>query len=132
MLSQRLPVRLLVVAGCLIGMAAVFACGTDPVAVDACRQIEYARCENANTCGIDLSVPTHPGDSPNLDVGACKRFYDDQCLHGMNISSDPGATKTQACVDAINDPNSGCDIVKAPENSAACSFLNPNADASTE
>ena len=125
-------VRFLVVTACFCGIAAAVACGTDPVGVDACRQIEYARCENANSCGIDLSVPTHAGDSPNLDVGACKRFYDTECLHGMNISDDPGSAKTQACVDAINDPNSGCGIVKAPETSPACSFLVPSADASTE
>ena len=126
------PARILLVAACFAGIAAAVACGTDPVGIDSCRQIEYARCENANTCGVDLSVPTHAGDSPSLDVGACKSFYKDQCLHGLNVTDDPGSVKTQACVDAINDPNSGCNVVKNPESSPACSFLVPGTDASTE
>jgi hypothetical protein len=115
-----------------LGLASAFACGTEPVGVDACRQIEGARCENAKSCGIDHSKPVHrrDGDNPDKqaqqDVGACKRFYDDACLHGLVTTEDPGAIKTQACVDAINNATD-CDIVKSPEKSPSCSFLLPPA-----
>lgn len=108
------------------------ACGTDPVGVDACRRIEGARCENAASCGIDLSQPAHRGDSANLDVGACKRFYDDQCLHGLVVTEDPGNLKVQACVDTLNDPATSCDVIVNPEHAPACSFLSPTADAAVE
>ncbi|MDB4939223.1 MAG: hypothetical protein JWP87_6195 [Labilithrix sp.] len=134
-----------VVSGVVVtfGIAGAFACGTEPVGVDACRQIETARCENAKSCGIDLSKPVHrrDGNSPEKqdqqDVGACKRFYDEECLHGLVTTVDPGAIKTQACVDAINNATD-CDIVKFPEKSPACDFLLPPAapataaDAATE
>ena len=41
---------------------------------------------------------------PRQDVGACKRYYDDACLHGLATTTDPGAVDVQACVDAINNP----------------------------
>ena len=110
----------------LLALACALACGTDPVGVDSCRKIEDARCENAMSCGIDLSKPVHRGDTPSLDVGACKRFYEDACLHGLVTTVDPGAVATQACVDAINNTQD-CDVVKAPEKSPACGFLLPPA-----
>jgi len=137
-MTSRLTVRVLVAAALALGLVGgVVACGKDPVGVDACRQIETARCENANSCGIDLSMPVHRGDSPALDVGACKRYYQDACLHGFVASEDPGSVKVQECVNVINDPNTSCDIVRAPEKSPACAFLIPVApapevDAATE
>lgn len=103
--------------------AIVAACGTDPVGVDSCRKIEHARCENAPSCGIDLSKPVHRGDSPERDVAACIRYYDDECLHGLAISADPGAIAVDACVAAINDGD--CSVVKKPESHPACAFLAP-------
>jgi hypothetical protein len=137
MTSRGLSVRLLVLTALAAGLAGAMACGADPVGVDACRQIESARCENANSCGIDLSKPVHRGDSLSLDVGACKRFYDTACLHGLVTSEDPGAVRVQECVDAINDPNTGCDVIRNPEKDTRCSFLippapAPEADAATE
>lgn len=106
-------------------LASALACGTDPVGVDSCRKIEDARCENAPSCGIDLSHPVHRGDTPSLDVTACKRFYEDACLHGLATTIDPGAVDVQACVDAINN-TSDCDIIKNPEKAPACGkFLIP-------
>ncbi len=73
----------------LFAMAAAFAysfwcssaagCGTDAVGVDECRDIEEARCEAAQFCDIVD------------DVDACKRFYRDQCLHGLANGEQPGA-----------------------------------------
>ncbi len=110
-------------------VVSVIACGTNPVGVESCRKIEHARCENAPGCGIDLSTPVHRGDTPELAVNACERFYDDACLHGLAAPTDPGAIAVQACVDAIN--NGDCTVVKNPETHPACAFLNPPAPAPT-
>ncbi|MDB4945278.1 MAG: hypothetical protein JWP97_4812 [Labilithrix sp.] len=131
-MSSRPAVLVLAALALALGGAATAACGTDPVGVDSCRKIESARCENAPSCGIDLTQPAHRGDSPNLDVGACKRFYDDQCLHGLVVSEDPGAVKVQACVDTLNDPATSCDVIVSPERSPSCAFLSPAADASAD
>lgn len=133
MLLRRLYVRAVIAAVVTLGLAGAFACGTDPVGVDACRKIEGARCENAKSCGIDLTkAPVHRRDAPTpdkqdqQDVGACKRYYEDACLHGLVTTVDPGAVATQACVDAIN-TTQDCDVVKSPEKSPACAFLLPPA-----
>ena len=78
-------------AGLPIGFA-VASCGTDAVGVEACRQIEDAHCAAAPRC------------KPGFDVEACKRFYRDQCLHGIENPLDGGAIADQtvnACVAAI-------------------------------
>lgn len=129
---RRVFVQAVIAAVLALGLAGAFACGTQPVGVDACRKIEGARCENAKSCGIDLSTPVHRRDSPTpagqdqQDVGACKRFYEDACLHGLVTTVDPGAVATQACVDAINGTQD-CDVVKSPEKTPACAFLLPPA-----
>jgi len=107
-------------------VAGAVACGTEPVGVESCKAIEHARCENAASCGIDLDRPVHRGDTPSQDVGACKRFYDTACLHGLAAPTDPGAIAVQACVDAIN-TTPDCEIVKAPEKHPSCAFLIPPA-----
>lgn len=129
---RRVYVQAVFAAVVTLGLAGAFACGTEPVGVDSCRKIEGARCENAKSCGIDLKTPVHRRDAPTpdgqdqQDVGACKRFYEDACLHGLVTTVDPGAVATQACVDAINNTQD-CDVVKAPEKSPACGFLLPPA-----
>ena len=55
----------------------------------------------------------------------------------MVTSESPDPAKVQECVNVINDPNTSCDVVIAPEKSPACSFLIPPApapevDAATE
>lgn len=105
----------------LLGLA----CGTEPVGVDACRRIEHVRCESAAACGIDLSMPVHRGDSPASDVNACKRYYDDACLHGLATTKEPGNVAVQACIDAII--TGSCDVVRTPESDPACAFLIPPA-----
>jgi hypothetical protein len=137
MTSRRLSVRVLLLAALALGLAGALACGADPVGVDACRQIEGARCENANSCGIDLSKPVHRGDSLSIDITACKRFYDDACLHGLVTTEDPGAAKVDECLSVLYDPNTSCDVIRNPEKDAKCAFLIPPApppapDAATE
>lgn len=104
-------------------LLSAMACGTEPVGVDSCRRIEHARCENAPACGINLERPVHNGDSPERNVAACNRFYDDACLHGLAVSADPGAVAVDACIEAIHTGN--CDVVKKPESHPSCSFLAP-------
>jgi hypothetical protein len=125
--SPRRHARRVIAAGALLlGLAALagpLACGTDPVGVDTCRRIEKVRCESAPACGIDLERPYHSGDAPENDVAACIRFYDDQCLHGLVLTKEPGKAAVDACVDAIIQGD--CSVVKAPESHPACKFLVP-------
>src|SRR5688572_30918766 len=65
-----LGASLLLLAGTLAsGLAG--GCTSGAVAIAQCREIEYARCEAAVPCGVVT------------DVDECKRFYRDQCLHGI-------------------------------------------------
>ena len=125
-----------------VGLAA---CATDAVGVDACRQIEYARCDAASHC---------PGTFGTINSATCRRFYRDHCLHGL-AGQDPGVAKVRACVQAIEalgecvssngeavdysecdnvgpeNPNSktvsACGLLAEPESLSECSFLNPAA-----
>jgi hypothetical protein len=99
--------------------------------VDACRQIEAARCKRAVECGIPLDSPKPSGDPQ----AACERFYVDACLHGISSKTDPDPAQTKACVDAVG--TGTCDVVKKPEVSKACAFIIPatapaEADASAD
>lgn len=67
-------------------------CGTDAAGVDACRQIENARCAATAKC-----------PSLGIDPEKCTSFYRDECLHGIeNASHTPADSEIKACVDAIN------------------------------
>jgi hypothetical protein len=117
-------------------------CSTGAVGVEACRDIELARCEAAQYCGrID-------------DVAACRRFYNNHCLHGLADGVEqPAPEEVDACVKTIenagkcakNDPlatleecpdvtsdargaTRACEIVLLPEWSIECSFLGPKGD----
>jgi hypothetical protein len=121
-------------------------CGTDAVGVDECRDIEQARCEAGQHCEIF--------DEVHDDVDACRRFYRDQCLHGLTVvSPTPGRTAVDTCVKAIRsagqcavdkgtllsscDPadvprpvpgqvlRTACDVVLYPEKTLECEFLAP-------
>jgi len=114
-----------VAASAFAGIGAIaLACGTDAVGVDACRQIESARCLYAHNCGIDVSKPVHR-DSPTTDIDACIRFYHEECLHGLVTTTEPGSTQVKACVDAITAAGAAgnCDVVKTPEINLACAWL---------
>ena len=112
----------IVIAIALGAAAVVAACGTEAQGVEACRQVEEARCRHAPGCaGIDLGVPVH-ADSPKGDVDACIRFYHDACLHGL-VVQDPGGPAVQACIASIN--GGDCKIVAHPETAPACNWLIP-------
>jgi hypothetical protein len=123
-LVTRPPIgKLISISLVALASATVFliACGTDATGIEACRQIEEARCRKAPGCGVDMNVPPHR-DSPKQDVEACVRYYRDACLHGMAVA-DPGHPQTQSCVDAILAGD--CPTVLNPETHPACAFLIP-------
>jgi hypothetical protein len=106
-------------------LAAAAACSTDAVGVDACKQIEAARCKAAGACSVALEPP-HAASGSQVD--ACIRFYDIACLHGLALGSDPGSTAVNACVAAIGDhpcrPDGG-NLVLYPEKDPDCAWLLP-------
>ena len=71
------------------------ACSTGAVAVDECRDIQYARCEAALLCGF-AEVSSFD------DVDECKRFYRDQCLHGIQNSKAPSKQEHAVCTDLLD------------------------------
>lgn len=120
-----------------IGAATAVACGTGAVGVQACREIETARCEAAPACpaslpqgeGIDLTNPIPAGGDP---VAACVRYYNDACLHGLETSVAPSNVAVSDCVAAIQAAGaaakkdaSACTTVVAPQTVSACAFLYP-------
>jgi hypothetical protein len=91
----------LAAAAVALGVAASFAaatlmsCGSDAIGIEACRDIETARCNAAAFCGMTAQ-----------EVSDCKIFYHDQCLHGIensivNDGGDPPQTETNGCVTEI-------------------------------
>jgi hypothetical protein len=116
-------------------MLAAAACGTDAVGVQACRQVEEARCQEAPGCGVALEPPYH---TSGTDTSECIRFYNDQCLHGVASGADPGPTAVNACVAAIHSASTiegHCSIVIDPSTSGACVWLgvsSPAVDASSD
>jgi hypothetical protein len=146
-MTDRPALMALLLAGFVSVSGGTFAgCGPDAVGVDACRQIERARCEAGAVCGTVS------------DVAACQRFYRDQCLHGLAAAEAPGEPALRGCVEAIEAVAScereesgvpidecpggapatplpgaslefSCDIVLAPELVEECSFLAPEGSA---
>jgi hypothetical protein len=102
-----------------LGAAALGACGNDAVGVDACKQIEDARCHQAPACGISLEPPYHTSGG---DIDGCVRFYQTACLHGLAVGN-PGSSAVNACVAAIN--GGDCNVVREPQIAAACAWLEP-------
>jgi hypothetical protein len=107
--------------------AAVGACGNDAVGVDACQQIEEARCRAAAACPSNALQP--PYYTAGTSVDACVRFYDVACLHGLAVPL-PASSSVSACVAAIED--GGCAVVQAPQTDPSCAWLDPAATSSDE
>jgi hypothetical protein len=121
---------LVAVWGCAVGFGICAAgCGTSPVGVGACKQVEEARCRRAPACGVSIQPPYSTNGS---DVDECIRFYDVQCLHGLAVA-DPGANAVNACVASIESSpcNAGLPLF---ETATACDWLTtlPAVEASTE
>ncbi|MFO0659820.1 MAG: hypothetical protein U0165_08325 [Polyangiaceae bacterium] len=85
------------------------------------------------------------GISTTKQVDACKRFYRDQCLHGLTTDQAPGTPAIDKCVSAIQTAGAcarkggacalsttitttACGVIEHPEYATACSFLVPAAD----
>lgn len=124
-----------VVLALLAGLSvSAVGCKSTPVAEDGCKAIESARCRAMEGCpSLEM-----------LDVEACVRFYDDQCLHGLASESDPGEPRIEQCVtnidfwgacqkddsDKIKCPDTKanyCAKLAAPEKEPVCDFLAPPA-----
>ncbi len=124
---------------CGVAAAVASACSNDAVGVQACREIETARCEAAPACPsapFDLSSPAPAGDP----VAACVRYYNDACLHGIGTTVTPGNAAVSSCVAVIvaagkaaasqRDSGAACNIIAYPWNPAyttACEFLTADA-----
>ena len=92
--------------------AHVTACGSDARATDACKQIEYARCERGKACIEGFSG----------DVVSCQKFYEVQCGRGVPESAkEPSRTDLKNCIDLIK---TDCEAVKDP--AKYCPFLVAN------
>ncbi|MDI3287538.1 hypothetical protein [Polyangium sp. 15x6] len=84
------PRHLLAAALGLLAATVASACGTDAVGIDACREIETARCEATQACGATEAEATF-----------CINLYRDQCLHGIQNDVEPSADATARCVEAV-------------------------------
>jgi hypothetical protein len=107
------------------GLAVVLAagCSTGAVGVDACKKIEEARCRQAPSCpSINLD---RPYAASGTSVDACIRYYDIDCLHGLDIGSEPTGSQVAACVLGIQ--TDGCAVVAKPETDPVCAWLLPAA-----
>jgi hypothetical protein len=110
----------------------LMACNTKAVAIQECRDIEEARCEASVPCGV----------IEEEEVDACKRFYRDQCLHGISGPKAPTGEEQKLCLELINDAKSdaatsmggasqddgytrACKTVSTPWEEPECAFLRP-------
>lgn len=133
-------------------LSAAPGCDNGAVGVDACREIEFAR------CGAVAGCPNSPVETEE-DVEHCKLHYRDQCLFGMPDGINPDQPAVTGCVTALQlarrcwdggqnlgdciaaaavdgapaptlvggvDPTlTGCDAIMFPQILEACSFLEP-------
>lgn len=127
--------RLVVVLVALgVALAFAFACGQAAVGVDACNQIEHARCQWIVQCypdATDFGLPTRRSESDaSSPVDDCYRYYNDACQHGLVTTVAPASSQVSLCVSAIN-AATDCNIIYHPETADACAFLIPS-DAGTD
>ena len=112
-------------AGVVVSLTALAlgACSGGPNGVDACRQIESARCVQAGNLNcVDLSYPLHSGSAVSDGVTACQLFYEDACLHGLVTPKAPASTQVTLCVKAITAART-CEVGLTPQSDPACSWL---------
>lgn len=106
-------------------------CSTGAIAIQQCREIERLRCEGAAICGA----------MSESKVESCKRFYDDQCLHGIAGDEEPTADEQADCLafledaeadaeaarddeDRLDEYEEACSVVAEPWAYDECSFIN--------
>jgi len=137
------PTVFLGLTALLFGIAPA-SCNTSAVGIEECQTLEYARCEAAVHCPNEFSLTT---------VAACKRFYRDQCLHGLDLSKAPSKADVDHCTSVIGklgecartsgeksavvacqgltstetDVKTVCELLRAPQATPACDFLIPPA-----
>jgi len=103
----------------LPAFGALTSCGSDAAGIEACRQIESARCDAMQACGLSADA-----------AASCSSFYHDHCLHGVeDPNADPSTAQIEACVAAVR-ATAACARAGAA-NMAACpdAPLSPAADA---
>jgi len=130
--SPRLALRRLrpsALCGLLL-LVGPWGCSTGAIAIQQCREIERQRCEGAAVCGVIKSS----------EVDSCKRFYNDQCLHGISGDEEPTADEQTDCLtflqerqadaeaarddddqDALED---ACQVLAEPWDYDQCAFIN--------
>ncbi len=98
-----------------LGVAFGGACSAVSTGVDACRQIESARCNALSTCDKANFIGT---------ADSCTRFYDVQCGRGLaDGAREPSAPELKACTDRIV---ADCTVAHDPLASVECKkFLSP-------
>jgi hypothetical protein len=130
----------------LVSAAATFSlvtasCGTSAIGVDDCRDIEQARCDAGAHCLASDGTPLV------ADAPACRRYYRDNCLHGLpatppsgsnvaacvrvikaaGVCAEDDAESALSCTETESLPRQGlrtaCDLVARPELAIECSFL---------
>lgn len=91
--AARLTVAVVALASlALPALGALASCGTSAAGIEACRQIEAARCEAMQACGLSAD-----------EAASCSSFYHDQCLHGVeDPTANPDTSTIDACVAAVN------------------------------
>ena len=95
-------------------------CTSPVVGVEACRQVEAARCVWGPACGVNMGVPVRRSEATS-PVDDCVRYYNDACLHGIVSTVEPAQASVEACVGAIKAGD--CAVVLRPESSPACAWL---------
>ncbi|MBW2529545.1 MAG: hypothetical protein JRI23_35535 [Deltaproteobacteria bacterium] len=152
--SLRWTLRAAPAVALIAGVAGIYGCDNGAVGVEACREIEVARCRAVVGC------PTSPVETDE-DVENCELHYRDQCLFGMADSINPDQPAVTGCVAAIEqaracwdsgqtlgdcsaelgvpelvagiDPAvTGCDGIMFPQILAGCAFLSPPAEEEEE
>lgn len=123
---------IIVITGLLL-----LACNTKAVAVQECRDIEEARCEASVPCGV----------VEEEDVDECKRFYRDQCLHGIAGPKSPTGDELKLCIELIEEAQetaaaslnmggqsqetsyaAACEIISRPWDLPQCAFVLPSGE----
>lgn len=105
-------------------------CSTGAIAIQQCREIERQRCEGAFACGVIESS----------EVDSCKRFYNDQCLHGIAGDEEPTADEQTRCLEFLQELQAdaeaarddedeealenACQILAEPWDYDQCAFIN--------
>lgn len=114
-----------------LGLMLGLGCSTEAVAIKECREIEELRCEASVSCGIVAED----------EVEGCKRFYKEQCLHGIAGDKEPSADQENKCVelleeaqqiaaetlddeDMVDEHESACAVIAAPWDQPDCEYLN--------